>query len=212
MFCGQHLEIRITPAWAGKSTCRASMPTVSWDHPRVGGEKQIGGDNGLDKQGSPPRGRGKGCLESFLATTVRITPAWAGKSAGSHNQWGAARDHPRVGGEKRQHVQRVLIVLGSPPRGRGKDYTPLVDVRAIRITPAWAGKSFPLDSGLLLLRDHPRVGGEKVLEPKRPIRLLGSPPRGRGKVQCKDKTEGLLRITPAWAGKSLRKAYRGKLR
>lgn len=32
-------ERRITPAWAGKSTCRASMPTVSWDHPRVGGEK-----------------------------------------------------------------------------------------------------------------------------------------------------------------------------
>ena len=189
MFCGQHLEIRITPAWAGKSTCRASMPTVSWDHPRVGGEKQIGGDNGLDKQGSPPRGRGKGCLESFLATTVRITPAWAGKSAGSHNQWGAARDHPRVGGEKRQHVQRVLIVLGSPPRGRGKDYTPLVDVRAIRITPAWAGKSRGANSGQPCPQDHPRVGGEKFPARFRTASIEGSPPRGRGKGSGAEATD-----------------------
>ena len=50
---------RITPALAGKSYVFGPFRPGSWDHPRVGGEKQIGGDNGLDKQGSPPRGRGK---------------------------------------------------------------------------------------------------------------------------------------------------------
>ena len=30
----------------------------------------------------------------------------------------------------------------------------------------------------------------------------GSPPHGRGKVLCEDTHEHILRITPAWAGKS----------
>ena len=97
---GIDISDRITPAQAGKSYVFGPFRPGSWDHPRVGGEKQIGGDNGLDKQGSPPRGRGKGCLESFLATTVRITPAWAGKSMPGDGASGVKPDHPRVGGEK----------------------------------------------------------------------------------------------------------------
>ena len=57
---------RITPALAGKSYVFGPFRPGSWDHPRVGGEKQIGGDNGLDKQGSPPRGRGKDLLPLCL--------------------------------------------------------------------------------------------------------------------------------------------------
>ncbi len=30
---------RITPAWAGKSRKRRKKKEMSWDHPRVGGEK-----------------------------------------------------------------------------------------------------------------------------------------------------------------------------
>ena len=29
----------ITPAWAGKSSCRFILGQLAWDHPRVGGEK-----------------------------------------------------------------------------------------------------------------------------------------------------------------------------
>ena len=72
---------RITPALAGKSYVFGPFRPGSWDHPRVGGEKQIGGDNGLDKQGSPPRGRGKGLRYIVKVPLIRITPAWAGKSA-----------------------------------------------------------------------------------------------------------------------------------
>ena len=39
MFCGQHLEIRITPAWAGKRRSQGAAALQSGDHPRVGGEK-----------------------------------------------------------------------------------------------------------------------------------------------------------------------------
>ena len=111
---------RITPALAGKSYVFGPFRPGSWDHPRVGGEKQIGGDNGLDKQGSPPRGRGKGCLEPFLATTVRITPAWAGKSMPGDGASGVKPDHPRVGGEKIARLNTSICLIGSPPRGRGK--------------------------------------------------------------------------------------------
>ena len=74
------LRYGITPAWAGKSTVVLPTPGYLWDHPRVGGEKQIGGDNGLDKQGSPPRGRGKGATDESRSNGFGITPAWAGKS------------------------------------------------------------------------------------------------------------------------------------
>ena len=50
---------RITPAWAGKSCGWASCGGLSWDHPRVGGEKmKMALWQNLWK-GSPPRRRGK---------------------------------------------------------------------------------------------------------------------------------------------------------
>ena len=51
-------------------------------------------------------------------------------------------------------------------------------------------------------RDHPRVGGEKQRLRGLGIRAGGSPPRGRGKVFQLGVLYPLLRITPAWAGKS----------
>ena len=74
------LRYGITPAWAGKREPGVLMVWQFQDHPRVGGEKQIGGDNGLDKQGSPPRGRGKGATDESRSNGFGITPAWAGKS------------------------------------------------------------------------------------------------------------------------------------
>ena len=91
---------RITPALAGKSYVFGPFRPGSWDHPRVGGEKQIGGDNGLDKQGSPPRGRGKGKVDLLAGFAGGITPAWAGKSAFAEWEVNEDTDHPRVGGEK----------------------------------------------------------------------------------------------------------------
>lgn len=52
-------------------------------------------------------------------------------------------------------------------------------------------------------RDHPRVGGEKELDDRFKTAELGSPPRRRGKVHSQLLVVGIVRITPAWAGKSL---------
>ena len=172
---------RITPALAGKSYVFGPFRPGSWDHPRVGGEKQIGGDNGLDKQGSPPRGRGKVDSLSRQLTGSGITPAWAGKSKEPLKICEKQEDHPRVGGEKLDLLAVVFSALGSPPRGRGKDVDWLGFNQFFRITPAWAGKSH---LGVFCRephRDHPRVGGEKRDTESREDSILGSPPRGRGK-------------------------------
>ena len=104
-----------------------------------------------------------------------ITPAYAGKST-------------LYSGIRR-------VVLGSPPRMRGKALRGGPMARPCRITPAYAGKRRPAtgitpayagkSAPFLILvtgnRDHPRVCGEKRKGCSTIPTLLGSPPRMRGK-------------------------------
>ena len=50
---------RITPAWAGKRLIDSLSRQLTWDHPRVGGEKLAVFKFCCMRIGSPPRGRGK---------------------------------------------------------------------------------------------------------------------------------------------------------
>ena len=70
------------------------------------------------------------------------------------------------------------------------------------ITPAWAGKRVRFPSSASSWRDHPRVGGEKLLSKWGQGWPLGSPPRGRGKDKLVSADGLRFWITPAWAGKS----------
>ena len=76
---GIEIELRITPACAGKRMFGHGETKATWDHPRMRGEKgRCGADHFMSK-GSPPHARGKvpaGYDEGFL---LRITPACAGK-------------------------------------------------------------------------------------------------------------------------------------
>ena len=107
-----------------------------------------------------------------------------------------------MGGEKLLSDSLALPVLGSPPRGRGKENKKVKWYRSPRITPAWAGKSCASFVYSLLSRDHPRVGGEKCYIGESKSSETGSPPRGRGKEYLSSRVLGFIRITPAWAGKS----------
>ena len=76
----QQQELGITPAYAGKRVLFRFSRTVSWDHPRLCGEKVLL-ERPLDTVGgSPPPMRGKVRETSAPAGYVRITPAYAGKS------------------------------------------------------------------------------------------------------------------------------------
>ena len=153
---------RITPAWAGKRAGKPPRVRSNWDHPRVGGEKSAMANVLFSQRGSPPRGRGKEAQARPQERNTGITPAWAGKRGLAILLVGVLGDHPRVGGEKLRRQPCLGAILGSPPRGRGKE--PICSNMFCRfgITPAWAGKSQIESYGTTSNEDHPRVGGEKT--------------------------------------------------
>ena len=156
---------------------------VSWDHPRLRGEK----------------------LFIFIIYTFnyRITPAYAGKSVQPFAGSETVRDHPRLRGEKTTAMCFSSSSRGSPPLTRGKVFFSIFIVSFLRITPAYAGKSNPAGRRSKSPWDHPRLRGEKSTETQRILSTLGSPPLTRGKVRCGNDKRLRSRITPAYAGKSL---------
>ena len=108
-------------------------------------------------------------------------------------------------GEKHEPARAESLIMGSPPRVRGKEGLNPLLMCSMGITPACAGKR----RGALYKRqkgeDHPRVCGEKCIRSAVPMGHLGSPPRVRGKVDAATLTLKARGITPACAGK--RKSY-----
>ena len=174
---------RITPAWAGKRRQPSGPCAAPRDHPRVGGEKPAGGQHRAPKRG--------------------ITPALAGKRVGVAVSFQRFKDHPRVGGEKPAVPACCLKFPGSPPRWRGKVVVGIRLVRTPRITPALAGKSGSLCPQDRSRGDHPRVGGEKLVQLKLRAAIQGSPPRWRGKADHSPHGDPRSGITPALAGKRI---------
>ena len=72
------------------------------------------------------------------------------------------------------------------------------------VSPAYAGKSRECARGLTRARNHPRVCGEKSIQFQSYYKGEGSPPRMRGKDVADFSQELVIRITPAYAGKSKR--------
>ena len=64
---------------------------------------------------------------------------------------------------------------------RGKEIENDYKLLRKRITPAYAGKSYLIGTGLGDTKDHPRVCGEKLLHHLAHLCAQGSPPRMRGK-------------------------------
>ena len=153
---------RITPAYAGKRRHICGPCGCRGDHPRVCGEKQRPLLIRRLSAGSPPRMRGKEPKGEYALKSERITPAYAGKRASRPTGRSGVWDHPRVCGEKVGDAGTAGDRWGSPPRMRGKEHRAKSIFRPGRITPAYAGKSGMSSPRRLLLRDHPRVCGEKT--------------------------------------------------
>ena len=86
--------------------------------------------------------RGKEVLTKSKKGCIRITPAYAGKSGTQGRALHGRRDHPRVCGEKVFFPIHQYTAFGSPPRMRGKAVLTFDNVLPVRITPAYAGKSY----------------------------------------------------------------------
>ena len=151
----------ITPAYAGKRLRIFARYECRGDHPRVCGEKEIAAGRDVAYWGSPPRMRGK--VDEFIShgRDSGITPAYAGKSPLPLCRHGSPWDHPRVCGEKCLAGVMSTLMVGSPPRMRGKVAPYASGQHPVRITPAYAGKSGIGDAMDDTAEDHPRVCGEK---------------------------------------------------
>ena len=106
--------------------------------------------------------RGKANGRKSQAKRRRITPACAGKSWLSLVVLYLDRDHPRLCGEKDKHGSRLHALPGSPPPVRGKVVHATLPIARDRITPACAGKRLHFLPPLDLIKDHPRLCGEKT--------------------------------------------------
>ena len=194
--------LRITPACAGKSSIVSSSVLRRRDHPRLCGEKSFTSYSSSTITGSPPPVRGKAEYNVSGNDTSWITPACAGKRSPRSPGPRAARDHPRLCGEKNQIVEGATSITGSPLPVRGKVRQPLPDPAHPGITPACAGKRFAQADRMGREQDHPRLCGEKIFSTRFLYRRSGSPPPVRGKAEPAGGPALRLRITPACAGKS----------
>ena len=131
------------------------------DHPRVCGEKMHPKTSDSLISGSPPRMRGKAIDRHFPEPCFGITPAYAGKRGRNKSGQPAAKDHPRVCGEKADTAAACALCWGSPPRMRGKAPSAAQAALQMGITPAYAGKSPASRYFFSVVMDHPRVCGEK---------------------------------------------------
>ena len=149
--------------------------------------------------------RGKHETHAAFFAGARITPACAGKTVFYSSLPSENRDHPRVCGENFPGVPSVKTTVGSPPRVRGKRCILKPCVTNKGITPACAGKT---DNHFIVHvhhEDHPRVCGENLSGYWKSRKIKGSPPRVRGKQSGLFLFLHRVRITPACAGKTLRK-------
>ena len=177
---------RITPAYAGKRARPKTPPLTPRDHPRMCGEKSSRITWKFSCRGSPPRMRGK----VYLAACLDLVPV----------------DHPRVCGEKSSMLWVTGCCKGSPPRMRGKDYLRNAVFVLLGITPACAGKRGTACWPCPPRWDHPRMCGEKLMVHPCLRLKLGSPPHVRGKAAAGIMCPVCGGITPAYAGKRLKRS------
>ena len=150
--------------------------------PARAGKRRSRGDRSAEREGSPPRVRGRAAGTGWQNPWTGITPARAGKRVTPRLWCRITQDHPRACGEEYSTSRHISVNMGSPPRVRGRGRKRSRHNPGRRITPARAGKSRSVFGAGVCHRDHPRVCGEEA-SPVSPLGMpRGSPPRMRGRA------------------------------
>ena len=154
--------------------------------------------------------RGKPDCTSRNFKAKRITPADAGKTSGLMRLTALRRDHPRRCGENIKEQVTLGIGTGSPPQMRGKPLGWDSSSKTAGITPADAGKTKVSAFQPYHSWDHPRRCGENMPQLEISTGKKGSPPQMRGKRKSLFANSHGSRITPADAGKTLKRSFRNQ--
>ena len=132
----------ITPAYAGKTKNSVSSSLSSVDHPRLRGKDPIRRIKAISKIGSPPLTRERPFAFQRIFLTGRITPAYAGKTPLNPQHAELGQDHPRLRGKDSLCVTTTGAGWGSPPLTRERLHCLKYTMFLLRITPAYAGKTY----------------------------------------------------------------------
>ena len=176
----------LIPARAGKTTKGPRCAAPAWAHPRAGGENDVGEYTAPRAAGSSPRGRGKPRERRRRQGRRRLIPARAGKTPRRRYPGTTPRAHPRAGGENLQTWGGKISRKGSSPRGRGKPSNEIGRGVVHGLIPARAGKTTTKKRSTPIKTAHPRAGGENDSAFASVVPIVGSSPRGRGKLRRRD--------------------------
>ena len=132
--------------------------------------------------GSPTHTRERLNFMSLSPTADRITPAYAGKTRQARQYNLQSEDHPRIRGKDYSLKEFRICCLGSPPHTRERPIESLLAPAALRITPAYAGKTIQPSSFHTLSWDHPRIRGKDIAEHYILTPHIGSPPHTRERL------------------------------
>ena len=149
-------------------------------------------------------------MAGFGIDTSRITPAGAGKTPAGSPLSFPPRDHPRRCGENILCRRVTIGYDGSPPQVRGKPFADAFGEPVHGITPAGAGKTARKAPGKSYKEDHPRRCGENLHSHALRHHRTGSPPQVRGKLNQAVAVLCFAGITPAGAGKTLKRSFRNQ--
>ena len=136
-----YLQMRNTPAYAGKTRIRIGEFLNSGKHPRVCGEDPLYQTASGAVAETPPRMRGRPAADAHDDALERNTPAYAGKTLRTMARTAAGEKHPRVCGEDNVRPEDLERMLETPPRMRGRPVICYSDVDVRGNTPAYAGKT-----------------------------------------------------------------------
>ena len=132
---------RIIPAHAGQTWSRMLQVAVRPDHPRACGANVSLPPQPSPRDGSSPRMRGKQRKITTVGPWIRIIPAHAGQTRSLPPRHRRFPDHPRACGANLTPRYSVVIVAGSSPRMRGKQWLRVGLWPFGRIIPAHAGQT-----------------------------------------------------------------------
>ena len=155
---------------------------------------------GVACQGSSPHVRGARRPRQPGIRPNGIIPACAGSTQVRLRRRPWTEDHPRMCGEHRSGFNALFFLTGSSPHVRGarKD-SPLRRCHS-GIIPACAGSTLTLAVSRSRARDHPRMCGEHLPEPKFKTICAGSSPHVRGAQRQRVAVTADIGIIPACAG------------
>ena len=130
-----------------------------------------------------------------------FTPAYAGKIGAPRRLPESPRVHPRIRGEDHTPASLCCPLSGSPPHTRGRSLLKVPCSRALRFTPAYAGKMWGQLGGAVSSWVHPRIRGEDWFQAITADLARGSPPHTRGRFLVAERVLHAIGFTPAYAGK-----------